>query len=132
MNPQSRAHRILRPLENFVTSREACSIPEEFRDVSLGEFIGLYRNRAEHVGDVAFFSEGMAWRESTEVLQVKYGEILYHSLPNEKKSLSLLVRLSSGREVLMPVTGVKDGKFFDALAVTRFLYRVVEDLQRRR
>ncbi|WP_156117250.1 hypothetical protein [Xanthomonas sacchari] len=131
MNPRSRAHRILRTLENFVTAKEGCSAPEEFRAVSLGEFIGFYENKAEHIGDVAVFSEGIAWSESGQMLQVKYGEILSYSLPHEKKSLSLLLRLSSGREVLMPVTGVKDGRFFDALAVTRFISRVMEDLKKK-
>ncbi|NIJ74075.1 MULTISPECIES: hypothetical protein [unclassified Xanthomonas] len=122
----------MRTLENFVISKESCSVPEEFRDVSLGNFLGLYENRAEHVGDIAFFSEGVAWRENMEVLQVKYREILSNSLPHEKKSLCLLIRLSSEREVLMPVTGVKDGRFFDSLQVTRFLNRVVENLQKKR
>ncbi|XQA62960.1 hypothetical protein ACM9XD_06310 [Xanthomonas sacchari] len=130
MNPYIRARRILRETCNFISSAESPAIPKEFSVVSLGEFIGIYQNKADSVGNVAFFFDGLAWVEDFAIRKIRYDEIKSASVPYGKNDLCVSVQLTSGGEALIPVTGTS-GKFFDTMQVIRFISRVVEDLNRR-
>ncbi|WP_295841598.1 hypothetical protein [uncultured Xanthomonas sp.] len=129
MNPHSRAHRILRGTYNFTSSTEDPAVPKEFNDVSLGKFIGIYHNKADSIGDVAFFFDGLAWAEGSMMRMVRYDEMARATVPQGKNDLCVLIQLIHGGEVLIPVTGT-DGRFFDTMQVIRFINRVVEDLDK--
>jgi hypothetical protein len=79
---------------------------------------------------VAVFADGMSWTEAEGEISVRFAEIVDVSLPREKQSEALSLRLNDGRELRLPIRG-RRGRCYDSLEFLRFLDRVREDGRRR-
>jgi hypothetical protein len=128
MNVAVRAHRILAALANYQKAEHVNDVLAKLADAHLGQLIGCYRNPAPQDEEVGIFSSGLAWFHNGHVVAIPFVEITEVTLPNGKESEGLLLTVQDGRQLQLPIRGQR-GRFFDSLAVLRFLDRVMKDLQ---
>ena len=129
MNAAIRAHRILRDLANYQKAGHANEWISKLADDHLGEPVGCYRNPGAQNEVIGIFADGLAWSQNGRAVDLRFTDIAEVTLPREKESLELLLKLMDGRQLQLPVRG-QQGKFFDSLTMLRFLMRVTEDLRR--
>lgn len=127
MNVFSRAHRILTGIRSYTAQEKGGEIPGEFSEVHLGESLGYYEDRNSGFGKIVFFSEGMVWKFRSELINLRYSDVVRVSIPDGKESQGIIIEIRSGDKVTLPITG-RNGKFFDSMEVLRFLDRVIDDL----
>lgn len=131
ISPASRAYRILKPMSSYVDAIEdpgwIDKLPSQ-PEIGADEVIlGVYTNSVSTLDEAIVFttlalylfvSDG--WRE------LKYSDIYQVISPKDKELVSGVEIVRNGKENFwLPVRGVKDGKFYDAYEVVRFLLRVM-------
>lgn len=120
MDSSVRAYRILARLKSYEIGR----VNENFPEVpDLGDLLGCYRNPPPKDNLVAFYSLGLAWRSGVEIITAKYAEMTEVALNQEKASLGLIIDMTDGRRLQLPISG-GNGRFHDSMEVLRFLDRV--------
>lgn len=127
MNISIRAHRILSAILNYKKVDPKDKWPLELADGRLGEAIGCYRNSESEDDIIGIFSDGMAWRESGHLVELRFADLVQVDLPNGKESEGLLLVSRDGRQQQLPVKG-RHGQFFDSMEMLRFVDRVMKDL----
>jgi len=94
------------------------------------EALGIYANDASSLSDaILFTTEGLYLHQDKGWLRVLYSDIAQAVLPSSKSKVTgfnLLLR--DGIEIRLPVKGSKDGRFYDAFEVLRFVDRVKDDV----
>ena len=128
---QSRAHRTLRRMKNFValSARDNVewlnSLPALVSDEHL---IGAYQNQAgTAAGVVVITTRRLFVEQYGSWSSINYSDISDIVLPDEKTSAhQLLVRDMSGKQTEIPVSGDR-GRFRDVFGFSRFLQRVRSD-----
>ena len=130
IDPASRAHRILRPMNSYVDVIEnpawmdrLLSRPEiEVDEVILGMYIN---NILSLENTVAFTTSALYLLDGSSWMELKYSDIDQVISPKDKYSVKgvEIVRKDKGN-FWLPIFGCKDGKFYDAFEVARFLLRL--------
>jgi len=125
---RSRVHRILKRLSNFRELSGGSELP-----LALGaseEAVGIYFNDISGFSSaILFTTEGLYLHQDESWLRVLYSDIARTVLPSAKTEVSgfgLLLR--DGTEIRLPVRGSRDGRFYDAFEVLRFVDRVRADM----
>lgn len=94
------------------------------------EGLGVYINNVSSLSDsILFTTKALYVRKDERWQRVLYADIERTVLPHSKREVtgfSLLLR--NGTEIQLSVTGSKDGRFYDAFEVLRFLDRVRHDV----
>jgi len=135
MNISARAHRILRVMANYHTLADGQQLPAgmvKLPDLPKDESpVGIYVNDPSTFADSVFFTtEGVYVFRSKHWDHVKFSDIAKTVTPERKEKLSGFdLQLRNGESFWLPITGNKDGKFFDAFEVLRFFIRVIDDIQ---
>jgi hypothetical protein len=130
----SRAHRTLKRLSAYRDLSDSkdwtAAVPSAPNLESFEYPVGVYRNNPIDVREAIFFStEGLYLSNGTSWARVPYSEIERVVPPDTKCEITgFIISLHDGTEFLLPVRGVKSGKFYDAYAVMRFLDRARADV----
>src|SRR4051794_12896437 len=112
----SRAHRTLKQLSRYhdLSNGQESPVPLPLNDH--GRPLGMYKNQADVISDtVLFTTEGLYVNRDGSWVQLLYRDIDRTISPdskNEVKGLKILRR--DGSEFWLPLTGSKDGRFYDA------------------
>lgn len=131
----ARAHRILSRLDRY-RSADSLGFGDEawlqavpFEDDE--RCIGVYENSPSSLdGNVVITDHGMYVGQESGFLRIRYAEMRGLSVPGDKHSSDrMVIRLPDERSAEVPVVGGR-GRFRDAHEFSRFLHRVVEDLDR--
>lgn len=128
MNTTVRAHRILVALSNYQKAEYMSAALANLGETHLGQPIGCYRNPVPQNEEIGIFSDGLAWFHKENVVMIPFARITEVTLPNGKESEGLLLTVLDGQQHQLPIRGQR-GRFYDSLAVLRFLDRVMKDLQ---
>ena len=131
---RSRMHRILKRMPKFreISERSDLSIllATGLMLSASEEALGIYANDELSFSDaILFTTEGLYLHQNECWRRVLYSDIARPVLPSSKREVtgfSLLLR--DGTELHLPVTGSKDGRFYDAFEVLRFVDRVKDDV----
>jgi hypothetical protein len=131
ISAQSRAHRTLRRMKNFVAlsaqdgTEWLGSLPALVGDEHL---IGAYQNQiGTAAGAVVITTTRLLVEQHGSWSTINYSDIGDIVLPDEKNSANrLLVREMSGKQTEVPVSGGQ-GRFRDVFEFGRFLQRVRSD-----
>jgi hypothetical protein len=122
-----------RTLKHFSRYRDLSEGQEPLTSLPLNASerpLGIYRNEPDDITDaVLFTTEGLYVNRNGSWVQLLYRDIdrtLFPDSKSEVKGLKILRR--DGSEFWLPVRGSKDGRFYDAFEVLRFLDRVQDDL----
>jgi len=92
--------------------------------------LGIYTDASETFSDaIVFTTEGLHVRCEKSWLQVLYSDIERAVPPASKTGVTgFTILRRDGSEVWLPVRGSKDGRFYDAFEVLRFVDRVKGDM----
>jgi hypothetical protein len=132
---RSRVHRILKNMPRF---RELLPRSDLSSLVAAGltlraseEAVGIYTNDdvSSFSEAILFTTEGLYLHKDERWLPILYSDIARTVPPSSKREVTgFNVLLRNGTEIRLPVIGSKDGRFYDAFEVLRFVDRVKEDV----
>jgi hypothetical protein len=131
---RSRVHRILRRMPNFTYLPEgSAALPEICAGLTLSpseEALGIYVNDVSTSSREALLvtTENLYLDRNRSWLRVPYLSIDRTIPPPSKSEVTgFTVLLRDSTEIWLPVSGVKNDRFYDAFEILRFIDRVKED-----
>jgi hypothetical protein len=130
---RSRAHRILQPMSHYYDLSKCSGWlgALDFRP-ALGAseaVLGLYSLDIGGFSDaIVFTTLGLYLRSGQSWSPISYTEIERASAPTSKEHVTgFSIRKRDDGEIWIPVAGSKDGRFYDAFEVLRFVHRAKTD-----
>lgn len=127
MNVEIRAKRVLSVLPNYQPAPEVAVAGPAVSE-TCGRLLGRYRNTDTDVDALWFYETAVIWSASAGTIEIPFKEIDHVTLPAEKESEGLMLKMRDGRNISLPVRG-KSGRFFDSMEMLRFFDRVLADLR---
>ena len=130
----SYAHRIFGKMPSFHMLGDnglTLSGVPQFPTLATGETgVGVYVNNQTDFSDLVFVTtKGVHVFKNKCWEGVQYSEIAKAETPeNKEKVCGINLRLLSGKDFWLPITGNKAGRFFDAFEVVRFFDRILSPI----